>query len=29
MIDGETYNVYTIGNDGATLVVEQDVNVII
>ncbi|KMW60311.1 T1SS secreted agglutinin RTX [Candidatus Rhodobacter oscarellae] len=28
-IDGQTYNIYTIGSDGATLVVEQDVNVII
>ena len=28
-IDGQTYNVYTIGNDGATLVIDQDVNVII
>ncbi len=28
-IDGQTYNVYTIGNDGATLVIEQDINVII
>lgn len=28
-IGGQTYNVYTIGNDGATLVIEQDVNVII
>ncbi len=28
-IDGQTYEVYTIGNDGATLIVEQDVNVII
>jgi len=28
-IDGNTYNVYTLGNDGATLVVEQDITVII
>ena len=28
-IDGQNYDVYTIGSDGATLVVEQDVNVII
>ena len=28
-IDGQTYNVYTMGNDGATLVIEQDINVII
>ncbi|MDJ0630971.1 MAG: Ig-like domain-containing protein [Rhodobacter sp.] len=28
-IDGQTYNVYTIGSDGATLVIEQDINVII
>ena len=29
MIDGQTYNVYTIGNDGATLIVDHEVNVII
>ncbi|MEL7117661.1 MAG: Ig-like domain-containing protein, partial [Pseudomonadota bacterium] len=29
VIDGETYNVYTIGSDGATLVIDEDVNVII
>jgi hypothetical protein len=28
-IDGQTYNVYTIGDDGTTLVVEQDVNLVI
>lgn len=28
-IEGETFNVYTIGNDGATLYVEEDVNVVI
>ncbi|WP_166418578.1 Ig-like domain-containing protein [Cochlodiniinecator piscidefendens] len=28
-IDGQSYDVYTIGSDGATLVVEQDINVII
>jgi len=28
-IDGQTYNVYTLGNDGVTLVIEQDVTVII
>lgn len=28
-VGGEQYNVYTIGNDGATLVIDQDVNVII
>lgn len=28
-VDGETYNVYTIGDDGTTLVVDQDVTVII
>ena len=28
-IDGQTYNVYTIGDDGTTLVIEQDITVII
>ncbi|NIZ62147.1 hypothetical protein DL239_14285 [Sedimentitalea sp. CY04] len=28
-IDGETYSVYTIGNDGVTLVIEDDINVVI
>ncbi len=28
-IEGETFNVYTVGNDGATLYVEEDVNVVI
>ena len=28
-IDGQTYNVYTIGNDGTTLLIDQDVTVII
>jgi hypothetical protein len=28
-IDGETYEVYTIGDDGAMVVVDQDINVII
>ncbi|WP_264212568.1 Ig-like domain-containing protein [Leisingera thetidis] len=28
-IDGETYNVYTIGDDGTSLVVDEDVNVVI
>ncbi|MFW8595388.1 Ig-like domain-containing protein [Cribrihabitans neustonicus] len=27
--DGETYNVYTVGTDGTTLVVDEDVNVVI
>ncbi|CRL10737.1 hypothetical protein NIT7321_01585 [Phaeobacter italicus] len=29
VVDGELYNVYTIGNDGTTLVVDNDVQVII
>ena len=29
VVDGELYNVYTIGNDGTTLVVDQDVQVVI
>ncbi|MBO9471991.1 BapA prefix-like domain-containing protein [Shimia sp. R10_1] len=28
-IDGQTYDVYTVGNDGVTLVVDQDIKVII
>lgn len=28
-IDGQTYDVYTIGTDGTTLVIEDDINVII
>jgi len=28
-IDGQTYDVYTIGDDGTTLVIEDDINVII
>ncbi|UWQ73985.1 Ig-like domain-containing protein [Leisingera sp. M658] len=28
-VDGETYNVYTIGDDGTTLSVDEDVNVVI
>lgn len=28
-IDGQTYDVYTVGDSGATLIVEQDINVII
>lgn len=28
-IDGETYDVYTIGDDGVTLVIDQDINVVI
>lgn len=28
-IDGEAYDVYTIGDDGVTLVIDQDINVII
>ncbi|AUQ51366.1 Bacterial Ig-like domain protein (group 3)/Putative flagellar system-associated repeat protein [Phaeobacter inhibens] len=28
-IDGETFNVYTIGNDGTTLIVDQDVQVVL
>lgn len=28
-VGGENYNVYTVGNDGATLVIDQDVTVII
>lgn len=28
-IEGETYDVYTVGNDGVTLIVDQDINVII
>lgn len=28
-IDGEAYDVYTVGNDGVTLIVDQDINVII
>ncbi|MQQ09772.1 Ig-like domain-containing protein [Epibacterium sp. SM1979] len=28
-IDGESFNVYTVGTDGTTLIVEEDVNVII
>ncbi|MDJ0827186.1 MAG: Ig-like domain-containing protein [Rhodobacter sp.] len=28
-IGGQTYNVYTLGNDGATLVIEQDITVVI
>jgi len=28
-IDGQSYNVYTLGNDGATVIIEQDINVII
>lgn len=28
-IDGETYDVYTVGDDGVTLVIDQDINVII
>lgn len=28
-VDGETFNVYTIGDDGTTLLVEDDVNVVI
>ncbi|MFU1681438.1 hypothetical protein ACM258_01490 [Phaeobacter piscinae] len=29
IVDGELYNVYTIGNDGTTLIVDQDVQVVI
>ena len=28
-IDGEAYNVYTIGDDGTTLIVDEDVNTVI
>ncbi|MCP4825873.1 MAG: BapA prefix-like domain-containing protein [Shimia sp.] len=28
-IEGESYDVYTVGNDGVTLIVDQDINVII
>ena len=28
-IDGETYNVYTIGDDGTTLIVDEDINTVI
>jgi len=28
-IDGESYDVYTLGNDGATIVIDDDINVII
>ncbi len=28
-IEGEAYDVYTVGNDGVTLIVDQDINVII
>ncbi|WP_323777675.1 Ig-like domain-containing protein [Leisingera sp.] len=28
-VDGETFNVYTIGDDGTTLTVDEDVNVVI
>ncbi len=28
-IEGETYDVYTVGNDGVTLIVDQDINVVI
>ncbi|WP_422050110.1 Ig-like domain-containing protein [Shimia sp.] len=28
-IDGQLYDVYTVGNDGVTLVVDQDINVIV
>lgn len=28
-IDGETYDIYTVGDDGVTLVIDQDINVII
>ncbi|MDE4175863.1 Ig-like domain-containing protein [Phaeobacter sp. PT47_59] len=28
-VDGQAYNVYTIGNDGTTLLVDQDINVLI
>ncbi|MFV1465403.1 MULTISPECIES: Ig-like domain-containing protein [unclassified Phaeobacter] len=28
VVDGELYNVYTIGNDGTTLIVDQDVQVV-
>ncbi|MFY0312484.1 Ig-like domain-containing protein [Leisingera sp. D0M16] len=28
-IDGETYNVYTLGNDGTTILVDEDVNTVI
>ena len=27
-IEGETYDIYTVGNDGVTLIVDQDINVI-
>ena len=29
VIDGQTYNVYTVGDSGTTLIIEQDINVII
>jgi hypothetical protein len=28
-IDGQTYDVYTVGDDGVTLVIDQDINVIV
>ncbi|MEX0305508.1 MAG: Ig-like domain-containing protein [Leisingera sp.] len=28
-IDGETYNVYTLGDDGTTLIVDEDINTVI
>ncbi|WP_270729626.1 Ig-like domain-containing protein [Shimia sp. Alg240-R146] len=28
-IEGETYDVYTVGDDGVTLVIDQDINVIV
>ncbi len=28
-IEGETYDIYTVGDDGVTLVIDQDINVII
>ncbi|MGR3758523.1 Ig-like domain-containing protein [Roseobacteraceae bacterium NS-SX3] len=29
VVDGQSYNVYTVGNDGTTLLVDQDVNMVI
>ncbi|KIC13352.1 hypothetical protein RA20_24215 [Leisingera sp. ANG-Vp] len=28
-IDGETYNVYTLGSDGTTVIVDEDINTVI
>ncbi|MGR3635649.1 MAG: Ig-like domain-containing protein [Shimia sp.] len=28
-IEGETYDIYSVGNDGVTLVIDQDINVIV